>query len=174
MTFSHLLIINVTYKEANMSLFKRFVYIVTKKPTENKRIRIPKSLQDHRQIQFYVWSKAHEVYSGSYLPINLEKLTAEGKKGWYENTKDKSGLHRRFIRKSTWQTVRYDFQSLKNNKYPVDAHYHWYSEVSQPETKISYNRYGEVCENSSPESHLAPLDEDFVYIGKKGKKIIIK
>ena len=38
MTFSHLLIINVTYKEANMSLFKRFVYIVTKNQRKIKEL----------------------------------------------------------------------------------------------------------------------------------------
>lgn len=164
------------------TLFEKVVYALTEKPTEYVHIDTPKTLQDYRQIGFNRWCKAIGVYSGSYLPADPEKLTSNGRKGWYENTssKNKTGDNRIFVRKSTGQIVRHDDTKTKRNGTTVDQHYHWHNEkqtqdiaeylqmnnieLSKKEQseKFKYkDRYGHHCDDGSKESHLAPRDSDY-------------
>ena len=146
-------------------MFNRYVYEHTKKPTHYVRIANPKSLQDFRQIQFNRWSKRFGVYSGSYLPD--DPLTLR-KKGWNEQTspKNTTGDHRTFQRKSTGQLVRFDRKSFKKGRFE-DEHYHWKNAKSdrefrkKDESEKYIDRYGNICADKSPESHLAPKDKNY-------------
>lgn len=156
------------------ALIDKIIYYTTKKPTHYQRVKKPpfglnKLLHPKkaRQQQYNNWSKKHKVYSGSYLPQNPNTLLRQG---WKEITssKNKTNMQRDFQRKSTKQLVRHDKETSKKGKH-IDAHYHWYNATSiaerrkVPNEKKYFNKYGKSCAKGSPESHLAPNDEDYKY-----------
>lgn len=157
-------------------LTKNYIYRHTKKPTRYVHVDTPKTLQEHRQVQFNNWCKAKGVYCGSYLPAKPEKLTAAGKKGWEETTnpKNRTGIIREFKRKSSGQWVSFHDKHIEHGVL-IDPHYHWHEYDFQKERRIKKHlatknnpliyrdRYGIICKDSSPESHLAPLDKKFNY-----------
>ena len=69
----------------------QWVYKNSKKPAFYKEVRNPPKTiaqklarpQDARQIQYNSWSKARQIYSGSYLPYRAEELLNQG---WKEDT----------------------------------------------------------------------------------------
>lgn len=171
--------------------FKNFVYANTAKPDCYVHIDNPRTLQEYRQVQYNNWCKVKGVYNGSYLPKNPNKLTSEGKKGWEELTssKDKTGKHRSFRRKSTGQFVSFHDKEFNSGEY-IDEHYHWYNfnlqgvdnenqsttqSITERYTqqrrdglktnkdKPYKDRYGNGCKKGSRESHLAPLDKFYDY-----------
>ena len=141
-------------------LFDSFVYYFTEKPKFYIRVDNPRTLQDYRQIQYNNWCKVKGVYNGSYLPKNPDKLTAFGKKGWFELKGNHTKVIRNFQRKSTGQKVRFDAENLKQYD-----HYHWYNPAYQKKYKLAdmyIDRYGNACWKKSRASHLAPLDKDYI------------
>ena len=147
----------------------KIVYKTTKKPSHYVEVKNPpKTLieklarpQDARQVQYNNWSKAHRVYSGSYLPDNGEKLL---KKGWADESKTASSALTQgrndnqpsfYRRKSTNQWVRHD----KN-----DQHWHWYNWWRKDGLNKYFrknknaepylDKYGEPCKVKSKQSHL--------------------
>lgn len=136
---------------------KSFVYHCTEKPTHYVHVDNPKTLQEHRQVQYNNWCKAKGGYNGSYLPKNPNTLNL---KGWMDITsgENKSGK-KHYMRKSSGQIVRFDPESETQ----ID-HYHW----SNPSpTKIGHkvtteylDRYGKPCTKYDDQHHLAPLDRD--------------
>ena len=145
--------------------FDRFVYEHTKKPQHYVRVERPKTLQDLRQIQFNKWSIRYGIYTGSYLPEDPNVLK---RKGWRETTSpnNKTKDHLDFERKSTGQSVRYDKKAFKRGRWE-DEHYHWRNgntlseRRKQTEATKYIDRYGNVCEDGSPASHLAPKDKKY-------------
>ena len=145
------------------------VYHCTEKPTHYVHMDKPKTLQEHRQVQYNNWCKAKGVYNGSYLPKDPNKLKETGKKGWRETTSpyDKTGKHRTFRRKSSGQVVDYHYKAPTQRGTIADEHYHWWEIFSfekQPKKPKHGNyrdRYGNVCSEGSKESHLAPLDKKY-------------
>jgi len=150
-----------------MSILKRikrsFVYHTTSKPVHYVHVDKPKSLQDHRQIQYNDWCKRNAVYNGSYLPKDPVTLL---RKGWsrYVNHQIPKDKNNEFIRKSSGQIVRYDHKKkdIKSGE-QEDEHYHWYNDSRKTCMKAPLNdRYGKLCcKIKAPESHLAPLDKDY-------------
>lgn len=145
---------------------RSFVYHCTEKPTHYVHVDKPKTLQEHRQVQYNNWCKSKGVYNGSYLPKNPNTLNH---KGWREITssKDITGLHRRFQRKSSGQIVDYHEKTPNKKGEITDEHYHWWEVFSfeeqprKPKHTNYRDRYGNVCSKGSRESHLAPLDKEY-------------
>ncbi len=144
----------------------KFVYKHTEKPSHYKEVKNPPTTtigkllrpQDARQVQYNNWSKAHHVYSGSYLPKNDRELT---KNGW-ENKKTLQNGGKVIQRKSTGQTVRSETHGKPH-------HYHWlnywekpfnnssYRQIKNQEfkgQKVYYNKYGELTHRGDPEHHI--------------------
>ena len=148
---------------------RSFVYHYTEKPLHYVHVDKPKTLQECRQVQYNNWCKAKGVYNGSYLPKNPNKLKATGKKGWIEITSpyDKTGTHRTFQRKSSGQVVDYHCKAPTKRGTIADEHYHWWEVFSfeeqprKPKHTNYRDRYGNVCNKGSRESHLAPLDKKY-------------
>ncbi|MGM9970916.1 MAG: hypothetical protein ACI35W_00730 [Anaeroplasmataceae bacterium] len=144
-------------------LARSVVFHCTEKPKHYVHIDSPKSLQDLRQIQYNNWCKAKSVYNGSYLPKKPDMLLC---KGWNEITpkemKQKKSDERTFQRKSTLQIVRFDDEN--ENQY---EHYHWENRKSLKckikNDKVFYlDKYGNVTARGSNESHIAPLDKEYI------------
>lgn len=133
------------------------VYRCTEKPTHYVHVDKPKTMQEHRQVQYNNWCKAKGVYNGSYLPKNPDTLL---RKGWTESThvNNISGK-RHFSRKSFGQIVRFDPEN--NNQ--ID-HYHWHNPSPTKtghKVKTEYlDRFGQPCTKYDDQHHLAPLDKD--------------
>ncbi|MGN0824625.1 MAG: hypothetical protein ACI4MB_06135 [Candidatus Coproplasma sp.] len=151
------------------SLIDRLVYRITQKPTHYKEVKNPPKTiigkllraQDARQVQYNNWSKAHKVYSGSYLPKEGKKLE---KQGWVnengnimKNNKPNNSTTF-YRRKSTNQWVRND--TAKN-----DSHWHWYNwwkkdrlpknfMRSKKDGLVYLDKYGNPCARKSKESHI--------------------
>lgn len=148
------------------SFIDKIVYKITRKPTQYKEVKNPPKTiigkllrpQDARQVQYNNWSRAHKVYSGSYLPSNDQEL---GRKGW-ENKKLLQNGGKVIQRKSTGQTVRSETHRQAH-------HYHWLDFWEKPFTnssykkfknkefsgqKVYYNKYGELTHRGDPEHHL--------------------
>lgn len=157
------------------SFIDTIVFHLTKKPECYKRIKNPPktTLQKllhpkrARQQQYNNWCKRNGVYNGSYLPDDPNLLLT---KGWNETTspKNKTGTVRDFQRKSSKQMVRYDAKIQRKGR-QEDEHYHWYNAHSMqearktPDKRKYIDRYGKVCADKSPESHLAPKDKNYKY-----------
>lgn len=145
------------------SAFRRFVYEHTRKPEHYVRVGNPKTLQEHRQVQYNGWCRRYGVYNGSYLPEDPDTLK---RKGWWEITR--SGSRREFQRKSSGQMVGYDGKKYKRGRWE-DEHYHWYNArsivgKSRLKRKSYYiDRYGKICAYGSEESHIAPKDRKYNY-----------
>lgn len=145
---------------------RNIVYHVTEKPSHYVHVDKPKSLQDLRQVQYNNWCKTKGVYNGSYLPKNPDMLS--NKRGWIESNGRPDKQVRNFQRKSTGQKVRFDAENEKQYD-----HYHWENgnsidSVRKKKACEKYiDRYGNVCREKSPESHLSPLDKDYIYKNKK-------
>ena len=51
----------------------------------------------------------------------------------------------------------------------ADEHYHWWKAFTikenrkTPDSEKYRNHYGKTCADGSPESHLAPLDKDYIF-----------
>lgn len=150
-------------------LFNKFVYLNTVKPQHYIHVDKPKTLQDHRQIQYNKWCKRYGVYNGSYLPKECDTLH---RKGWIE-TKRYDSKRRFFQRKSSGQRVRLDLENIDQIE-----HYHWINPkpTKKHRLKLEYlDRYGNPCSKKDQGHHLAPLDKDCPYNAyksnkKKGKK----
>ena len=91
------------------------IYANTTKPKEYVRVDNPKTDQEKRQVMFNNWCKAHNVYCGSYLPVQHKDLL---KCGWkltgsfiYKRNSNSKHLKQRPIyhykRKSTGQEVHF-------------------------------------------------------------------
>lgn len=149
-----------------MSLLKKIVYALTQKPSHYVHMDKPKTLQDHRQVQYNNWCKRYGVYNGSYLPKNPDMLT---KKGWERVANgNPRNDNVEYQRKSDSQFIRYDQSSDKKGK-RTEEHYHWkngksYAEWRKVSDEKKYiDRYGKPCKKGAKQSHLAPLDKDFNY-----------
>ena len=148
------------------SWIDKLVYKITQKPTHYKEVKNPpKSIigkllrpQDARQIQYNNWSKAHKVYSGSYLPNDDRKLT---EKGWDDKKILQNG-GKVIQRKSTGQTVRSETHGKPH-------HYHWLDFWEKPFTNSSYrkfknkdfsgqnvyyDKYGNLTHRGDPKHHI--------------------
>lgn len=141
-------------------LFNSYVYNNTKKPKRYVHVDTPKTLQEHRQVQYNNWCKAKHVYNGSYLPKNPDTLT---KKGWIETKGKPDGTSRFFNRKLDDQKVRYDYET--KDQFP---HWHWLNGYTDKERRRNkykkqyFDRYGNVCSSGGDSHHLAPLDKDYI------------
>ncbi len=113
-------------------LIDKIIYNTTKKPQHYAEVKNPPLTpleklfhpQDARQLQYNKWSKAKQIYSGSYLPYRSEELL---KQGWIEvnQGKSKEPANKEFKRKSTGQHVlRHNKRILKNGLIEK-THYHW-------------------------------------------------
>lgn len=138
-------------------IIKRIVYLCTEKPTHYVHVDNPKTLQEHRQIQYNNWCKAKGVYNGSYLPKNPDILNH---RWWVDITsvKNKRTI-KHYKRKPTGQIVRFD----PEDENQID-HYHWYNPnptIPKHKLKTLYlDRYGKPCTERDNSHHLAPLDKD--------------
>ena len=155
------------------SFIDKLIYHITKKLDCYKEVKNPPQTvieklmrpQDARQVQYNNWSKAHKVYSGSYLPKQKNALL---NRGW---TKQNVGNdnHQVLQRKSTKQTVRYDNHS---NDRP---HAHWlcwwkknitpseYRKLKNRDyscEKVYYNKYGELTTRKNPDHHIYFEEQD--------------
>lgn len=155
---------------------KKIIYTFTTKPDQYVHVDKPRTLQDHRQIQFNNWCKIYGVYNGSYLPKSCDKLL---KKGWVETTSanNNSGDNRSFKRKSNNQEIRFDYGKLHKNGTFEPQHYHWNNPSAQnikpkkmKNKQLYLDRYGGTCARKSLESHLSPLDKDYEGVIKNGKR----
>lgn len=149
------------------SFIDRIVYHTTTKPSHYREVRNPPRTvleklvrpQDARQMQYNQWSRAHHVYSGSYLPKNADALLQQG----WEQKKVTTGGVRIMQRKSTGQTVR------KEKHGDWSEHYHWLDFWKKNYTggdfrrfnrrefggqNVYYNKYGELISRRDPEHHL--------------------
>ena len=149
----------------NKSVIDKIIYKITKKPTHYKEVKNPPKTiigkllrsQDARQVQYNNWSKAHKVYSGSYLPVNDRDLI---QKGWEDKKLFQNG-GKVIQRKSTGQTVRSEMHGQPH-------HYHWldfwekftnsnYRKFKNKEfggQNVYYNKYGELTHKGDPGHHL--------------------
>lgn len=144
------------------SLIDKIIYSITRKPTHYKVVKNPPKTivdkllrpQDARQVQYNNWSKAHRVYSGSYLPNDGKRLE---KQGWTNETpksinQSNPKVPITYRRKSTNQWVRDD-----------RGHWHWYNWWQKENLPKNYmknpqtaylDKYGEPCARGSAESHI--------------------
>lgn len=150
-----------------MTTIDKMIYKLTTKPACYKEVKNPPKTvvekllrpQAARQVLYNNWSKAHKVYSGSYLPKDKEKLLNEG---WQKQTIGNEN-HQVIQRKSTNQVVRYD--THKND--PPHAHwlFLWKKNITPREyrkfrngefsgAKVYYNKYGELTSRRDSEHHL--------------------
>lgn len=155
------------------SFVDKWIYKTTKKPTCYKEVKNPPQTaiakllrpQDARQVQYNNWSKAHKVYSGSYLPKDKEKLL---RSGWQKQVVGNEN-HQVIQRKSTKQVVRYDMHKSD----PPHAHWlFWWKKNITPREyrefksrefsgeKVYYNKYGELTSRRDSEHHIYFEEEE--------------
>ena len=148
------------------TLIDKIIYAITQKPRHYVEVKKPPKTvteklarpQDARQEQYNKWSRAHKVYSGSYLPKNDRKLI---KKGW-EDKKLLSNGGKVMQRKSTGQTIR-------SESHGKPQHYHWLDFWEKPFVNfkhrkfkekefggenVYYNKYGQLTHRGDPEHHI--------------------
>lgn len=151
------------------SWIDKLIYRATKKPKCYKEIRKPPKTvldkllrpQEARQEQYNKWSKAHQVYSGSYLPYRSEELI---KQGWKEKNipKKQVSFNQEYIRKSTEQHILRHGRHRNRAGKIEKTHYHWKNPEAEKLTKKEknenyyFNKYGEICARESEESHIKP------------------
>lgn len=145
------------------------IYRITEKPSCYKEVEHPPKTviekllnsQKARQEQYNKWSKAHQIYSGSYLPYRSDELI---KQGWIRETNpnNRTRFNEEYIRKSTGQAVlrhgrhKNAFGNFQN------THYHWKNPEAdtmpkrQRYEKRYLDKYGNVCARKSNESHIKP------------------
>lgn len=148
------------------NLIDKIVYSITKKPKHYVEVKNPPQTareklarpQDARQMQYNRWSRAHKVYSGSYLPKDKSRLL---KRGWENETQNVIKNNREsnpsifYRRKSSNQWVRND-----------QNHWHWYNwwsrkldhKAIKKQENLYYDEYGSPCKRDSKESHLKGKD----------------
>lgn len=147
----------------------KLIYRITKKPECYKEVKNPPKTvidkllrpQEARQEQYNKWSKARQVYSGSYLPYRPEELI---KQGWKEKNipKNQASFNREYIRKSTGQEVLRHGSHSNTAGNIEKTHYHWKNleanKLPKKERRENYyfNKYGEICARKSEESHIKP------------------
>ena len=154
------------------TLIDRIVYKLSQKPKYYKEVKNPPKTvigkllrpQDARQVQYNNWSRAHRIYSGSYLPTNDRELI---QKGW-EYKKHLQNGGKVIQRKSTGQTIRSETHGQSH-------HYHWldfwekpfinarYKKFKHTEfggQNVYYNKYGELTHKGDPEHHLYGDEND--------------
>lgn len=89
--------------------------------------------------------------------------------GYNKINKYKTGTHRIFQRKSSGQVVDYHCKAPTKRGTIADEHYHWWEVFSfeeqprKPKHTNYRDRYGNVCNKGSRESHLAALDKDYIF-----------
>ena len=148
------------------SLIDKIIYSITKKPKHYVEVKNPPKTakeklsrpQDARQMQYNEWSRAHRVYSGSYLPKDDRKLLG---KGW-EDKKHLQNGGKVMQRKSTGQTIR-------SESHGKPQHYHWLDFWQKPfvnakyrkfkekefgQKKVYFNKFGQLTNQLDPEHHI--------------------
>ncbi|MBO5899086.1 MAG: hypothetical protein J6R04_08760 [Clostridia bacterium] len=110
-------------------------------------------------MQYNEWSKARQVYSGSYLPYQAKELD---KRGWKSLHPSKEPYDTEHIRKSTGQHVLRHGRH-KNQKGEIEpTHYHWKNpdaaglSKKQGQAVYYYDAFGNVCARGSDASHIKP------------------
>ena len=150
------------------SLIDKIIYSITKKPKHYIEVRNPPETirgklarpQDARQVQYNKWSKAHQVFSGSYLPYQVRDLEH---RGWETKRDSKNAYETEHFRKSTGQHVLRHGRHINKNGQLEPTHYHWKNlnaeSLSKKEKKLNYylDKYGSVCARKSEESHIKPF-----------------
>ena len=151
------------------SWIDKIIYKITEKPECYKEVKNPPKTalskllrpQDSRQVQYNNWSKALQIYSGSYLPYSGKELI---KQGW-ENVliqQNKATFNQEFIKPSTGQKVLRHGRHTKKSGTSTKTHYHWKNPDAENLAKkekqqnFYFDKYGEVCARKSPESHIKP------------------
>lgn len=150
-------------------LVDRFIYKITKKPKCYKEVKNPPKTileklfrpVDARQVQYNNWSKAHQVYSGSYLPYKGDELR---KQGWKKITDkgNRTTYNERYVRNSTGQEVLRHATHINERGKKEKTHYHWRNPESKNMPKSQRNKryyldkYGQPCARKSEESHIKP------------------
>lgn len=146
----------------------RFIYSITKKPKHYVEVKNPPKTakeklarpQDARQVQYNRWSRAHQVYSGSYLPYQEKELK---KRGWSTERRSDNAYETEHIRKSTGQHVLRHGRHINRHGRLEPTHYHWKNPDSkklskkQGENVYYFDKYGNTCKRRSDESHIKPF-----------------
>ena len=149
------------------SFIDKLIYSITKKPKHYVEVRNPPRTakekmqrpQDARQMQYNRWSRAHQVYSGSYLPYRIQDLE---KRGWSNEQKSSNKYETEHVRKSTGQHVLRHGRHLNRKGEIEPTHYHWKNLNAKKTAKnrraaiYYYDKYGNVCPRGSDESHIKP------------------
>ena len=150
------------------SLIDKIIYSITKKPKHYIEVRNPPETirgklarpQDARQVQYNKWSKAHQVFSGSYLPYQVRDLEH---RGWETKRDSKNAYETEHFRKSTGQHVLRHGRHINKNGQLEPTHYHWKNPDSkklskkQGENVYYFDKYGNTCKRGSDESHIKPF-----------------
>ena len=149
----------------------RWVYNHSNKPMHYVRVKNPPKtpmekrsrVQEARQQQFNFWCMRYGVYCGSYLPTDHRTLL---RKGWKDTTHPNRRKHKpdttEYTRKSTGQKIEHH-----DSKDGIDHHYHWFNNHSTGDVDYYFDRFGKPCKKKKRETHLAPLDRDFIWRKKK-------
>ena len=146
----------------------QWVYRHTQKPTHYVRVKNPPRTdaekktrpQDARQEQFNRWCARYRVYCGSYLPAAHRDLLGNG---WDDTTHPNGRKYRpqivEYTRRSTQQRVVHHEEDETSYE-----HYHWLNPNNSDEDKRIYylDRFGVPAGKGKMQTHLAPLDRDFV------------
>ena len=149
-------------------LIDKIIYSITKKPRHYVEVKNPPVTakeklarpQDARQMQYNAWSKAHQVYSGSYLPYKASELD---RRGWTTMHPSHNYYESEHIRKSTGQHVLRHGRHINQYGQLEPTHYHWKNPsadgLSKSEKKANYyfDKYGNVCARKSYQSHIKPF-----------------
>ena len=147
----------------------RLVYLITEKPKCYKKVKNPPKTdqeklarpQEARQVQYNHWSKAHQRYSGSYLPYSGKELE---KQGWTKivDQGNQTPYNERYVRNSTKQEVLRHAAHTNKEGEKQRTHYHWRnpSSYDMPKREKINNyyldEYGNPCRRKSAESHIKP------------------
>ncbi len=149
------------------SLIDRLIYFITKKPTFYVEVRNPpkttaeKLMRPHdaRQVQYNRWSKAHQRYSGSYLPYTGAELS---KQGWSTEHSSSNSYETEHTKPATGQHVLRHGRHVNKHGVVEPTHYHWENpaaiDLSKSRRKPIYylDKYGNECARGSNESHIKP------------------
>jgi len=148
-------------------LIDRLIYFITERPKRYVEVRNPPNTtaekllrpQDARQVQYNRWSKAHQIYSGSYLPYQIKDLV---NRGWTTARPSANSYETEHVRKSTGQHVLRHGRHLNKNGIVEPTHYHWKNPATAHLSKKKkqavyyFDKFGTLCARGSVESHLKP------------------
>ena len=146
----------------------RYIYSITKKPKHYVEVKNPPKTrkeklarpQDARQLQYNRWSKARQIYSGSYLPYQSKELSRQG---WRTFNKSHNAYETEHIRKSTGPHVLRHGRHVNRKGILEPTHYHWKNLMTKGLSKKKrasiyyHDKYGNTCARNSDESHIKPF-----------------